>query len=53
MAIINKPSIFKGYSIWHEINLGSITSRRQMAYSNWVAEVEFDAENIYKGVYKV
>ena len=49
MAIINKPSSFKGYSVWHEINLGSVTSRRQMAYSNWVVEVEFDAENIYKG----
>lgn len=29
----NKPSVFKGCRVWHEINLGSVTARQQMAHS--------------------
>lgn len=29
----NKPSVFKGCSVWHEINLGSVTAGQQMAHS--------------------
>lgn len=34
MPTINKPSVFKGCSIWHEVNLGSVTAGQQMAHSN-------------------
>lgn len=29
----NKPSVFKGCSVWHEINLGSVTAGQQMVHS--------------------
>lgn len=29
----NKPSVFQGYCVWHEINLGNTTAGQQMAHS--------------------
>ena len=53
LPTLNKPSVFKGCSIWHEINLGSVTAGQQMTHSNEIIQVKFDTENIYKGMCKV